>query len=77
MQTGRSRQRIPVGVAGGPQTWIGGQYWADPLRDRRVERGEVVAQAGASRTLHLLSHQADASHGGFEMEVTVPLASSG
>lgn len=36
----------------------------------------MIARAGAGRTLHLLTHQATASHRGFEMEVTVRLASS-
>ena len=61
----------------GTRLWAGKEYWASPLQDWRVEDGEVIGKAGAGRTLHLLTHQVGATGGGFEMEVTVRLASSG
>lgn len=56
--------------------WIGPEYWANPLQDWRMQDGEVIAKAGAGRTLHLLTHQAPGSEGGFRMEVTVRLVPS-
>ena len=61
----------------GSRIWVGKEYWANPLQDWRVEDAEVIGRAGASRTLHLLTHQVVATGGGFEMETTVRLVSSG
>ncbi len=61
----------------GSRTWVGKEYWANPLQDWRVEDGEVIARAAAGRTLHLLTHQVATSGSGFQMEATVRLVSSG
>ena len=60
----------------GSRTWIGPEYWANPLQDWRVEDGEVVGRAAAGRTLHLLTHQVGATGNGFQTEVSVRLADS-
>ena len=57
----------------GSRIWVGKEFWANPLQDWRMDDGEVVARAGAGRTLHLLTHQATSEGGGFEMEVAVRL----
>lgn len=59
----------------GTRIWIGPEYWANPLQNWKMQDGEVLAKAAAGRTLHLLTHQAPGSEGGFRMEVTVRLAS--
>ena len=59
----------------GSRTWIGKEYWANPLQDWRVEDGEVIADAAAGRTLHLLTHQVASSSGGFDLQATVRLVS--
>lgn len=59
----------------GSRTWIGKEYWANPLQNWRVEEGEVIAQAAAGRTLHLLTHQVTPSGGGFHLQATVRLVS--
>ena len=59
----------------GSRTWIGKEYWANPLQDWRVEDGEVIAQAAAGRTLHLLTHQVTPSGGGFHLQATIRLVS--
>ena len=61
----------------GSRIWVGSEFWANPLQDWRVDDGEVIARAAPARTLHLLTHQVVESGGGFEMECTVRLASSG
>lgn len=61
----------------GNRIWVGKEYWANPLQDWRVEDGEVISRAAAGRTLHLLTHQVSESSGGFHMETSVRLASSG
>ena len=61
----------------GNRIWVGKEYWANPLQDWRVEDGEVIAQAAAGRTLHLLTHQVSASGSGFDMETSIRLASPG
>ncbi len=58
----------------GERVWIGPQYWANPLQNWRTAEGEVLAQAAAGRTLHLLTHQAVEGEGGLSMAVTVRLA---
>jgi len=40
----------------GTRIWIGPEYWANPLQDWRMQDGEVIAKAGAGRTLHLLTN---------------------
>ncbi len=59
----------------GSRTWIGKEYWANPLQNWRVEAGEVIAQAAAGRALHLLTHQVTPSGGGFHLQATVRLVS--
>ena len=61
----------------GDRVWIGPEYWANPLQNWRTAGGEVFAQAGAGRTLHLLTHQAVDGEGGLSMEVAVRLAEGG
>ena len=61
----------------GSRVWVGNQYWANPLQDWRVHDGEVIAQAAAGRTLHLLTHQVEQSSGGFQIEATVRVATRG
>jgi len=41
----------------GRRIWIGPEYWANPLRDWRVEDGWIAADAGVDRTLHCLTRQ--------------------
>jgi hypothetical protein len=63
----------------GSRIWIGPEYWANPLTDWRLENGTVVAQAAENRTLHLLTHQVEASSNGplrMSVEITPPAASS-
>ncbi len=57
----------------GSRIWVGPEYWANPLQDWRIEDGEVIARAGAGRTLHLLTHQVGEAGGGFQMETTARL----
>jgi alkaline phosphatase D len=57
----------------GSHIWVGPEYWANPLQDWRVEKGELVGFAAHDRSLHLLTHQVENTSGGFEMEVEVRL----
>lgn len=54
----------------GTRTWIGPEYWANPLQNWRMEDGEVIAQAAAGRTLHLLTHQVE-TPGDLHLEITI------
>lgn len=60
----------------GSRVWVGPEFWANPLQSWRVDDGEVVARAGAGRTLHLLTHQVGDGGGGFAMEATVRVVRS-
>ena len=57
----------------GSHIWVGPEYWANPLQDWRVEKGELVGFAAHDRSLHLLTHHVENTSGGFEMEVEVRL----
>jgi len=55
----------------GSRIWVGPEYWANPLQNWSVDDGEVRAQAGAGRTLHLLTHQGRGGDGTLETRVKV------
>ncbi len=58
----------------GSRTWIGPEFWANPLQDWRVEDGEIVARVAEGRTLHLLTGQVEKEFGSLTCRVRVKLA---
>lgn len=55
----------------GSRIWVGPAYWANPLQNWSVLDGEVQAEAGPGRTLHLLTHQVADGDGELQIRVTV------
>ncbi len=52
------------------RTWIGPEYWANPLQDWRVANGRLeCAVSGMNRNVNLLTHQLGGRAGGFEISV--------
>jgi len=55
-----------------PRTWIGPEYWTNPMQDWKVEKGRLgCTVAGVNRSIHLLTHCLEAESGPFETTVTV------
>ena len=52
------------------RTWIGPEYWANPLQDWRIADGRLEALVpGGNRNVNLLTHELGAEPGGFAMSV--------
>lgn len=54
------------------RTWVGGEYWANPMEDWQVRGGGVeVLSFGGNRSVHSLTHQITNPDRGFEVSVVV------
>ena len=52
------------------RTWIGPEYWANPLQDWRIAHGRLeCAVSGMNRNVNLLTHQLGSEGGAFQMSV--------
>ncbi|MEN8224784.1 MAG: hypothetical protein ABFS05_05430, partial [Bacteroidota bacterium] len=52
------------------RTWIGPEYWANPLQDWRLHNGEIECiSSGGYRSVFLLTHEIGTQEGGFSMSV--------
>lgn len=52
--------------------WIGPEFWANPLEDWRLRDGVLeCTRPGASRNVHLLTHQLSPEPGDFELSVHI------
>jgi alkaline phosphatase D len=62
--------------ATGPRTWIGPEYWTNPLQDWQVDKGRLSCIfAGPNRSLHLLTHVLETGSGTFETRVQIGIPS--
>ena len=58
----------------GSRTWIGPDYWTNPLQDWQAEKGRLSCLvAGANRSIHLLTHSLESESGDFETRITIGL----
>ena len=58
-----------------PRTWIGPDYWTNPLQDWQVFQGRLSCNvAGPDRSVHLLTIALDKKNGNFETTVTLGLS---
>jgi len=58
----------------GSRTWIGPDYWTNPLQDWQVEKGRLSCiVAGANRSIHLLTHALEPESGNFETSIAIGL----
>ena len=56
------------------RTWIGPDYWTNPLQDWQVEKGRLSCTiAGANRSIHLLTHMLENVPGKFETSTVIGL----
>ncbi len=56
------------------RTWIGPDYWTNPLQDWQAEKGRLSCLvAGANRSIHLLTHSLGSESGDFETRITIGL----
>jgi alkaline phosphatase D len=55
------------------RTWIGPEYWSNPMQDWHVEKGRLICDvAGPGRSVHLLTHSLTGTDGGgFRTRVNV------
>jgi alkaline phosphatase D len=54
------------------RTWVGPEYWTNPLQDWQVEKGRLnCIFAGPGRTIHLLTHNLKSDSGTFETCVNI------
>lgn len=54
------------------RTWLGPEYWANPLQDWQVCNGRAeLLKAAAGRSIHSLVHQLGDRPGGFHMSVRI------
>jgi len=54
------------------RTWIGPEYWTNPLQDWQVEKGRLnCVVANVNRSIHLLTHSMEEISGDFETTVTL------
>ena len=63
----------------GSRTWIGPEYWTNPLQDWLVEKGRLSCiVAGSNRSIHLLTHALETGPGTFEtrVQIGIPLLTS-
>ena len=59
------------------RTWIGPEYWANPLQDWKVSEEAIVGIAARNRTVHSLTKQVSNTDGGFRVAAKIRLDSSG
>jgi len=60
-----------------PRTWIGPEYWANPIQDWQVSNGELECLVCKSnRNVHLLTQKLDSTKGTLRMKVNLQLYSS-
>lgn len=66
------RQQIDGWGKSHDRVWLGGDFWANPMEDWRVENGWAQCQtSGSNRSIHSLTHQLDNLQGSFSMSVKV------
>ncbi len=54
------------------RVWLGGDFWANPMEDWRVENGWAECQtSAANRSIHSLTHQLSNAQGNLAMSVRV------
>ncbi len=58
------------------RTWIGPEYWSNPMQDWQVTNGELVCLVnGKNRNVHLLTQKLDTTTGDLKMNVDLKLFS--
>lgn len=59
------------------RVWLGGEYWANPMEDWRVNNGSAECLSlGANRSIHSLTHQLTNTEGSLSMVVDVTTVES-
>src|SRR3954447_11092572 len=63
--------RIPALAAGASErSWIGPQFWANPLQDWRLRDGRIECfVSGGDRNVYLLTHEVVSAPGTLELKV--------
>ncbi|MEN8122495.1 MAG: alkaline phosphatase D family protein [Bacteroidota bacterium] len=52
------------------RTWIGAEYWANPLQDWQLSNGRMeCVVSGGERNVYLLTHEIDSVPGNFKMNI--------
>ena len=52
------------------RTWIGPEYWANPLQDWQLQDGQIECiTSGGFRNVFLLSHEIGSQEGDFSMSI--------
>ena len=60
------------------RVWIGPEFWANPMEDWRLARGELeVLRGGANRNVQLLTHQLGEQPGSFTTQAVFTLEEAG
>ena len=60
-----------------PRTWIGSEYWANPMQDWHVENDRIECLvSNENRNIHHLTRQLGNQEGAFEMQVNLGLLNS-
>jgi alkaline phosphatase D len=60
--------------ASSARTWIGPEYWSNPLQDWQIEDGKLVCLVSKkNRNVHLLTEKLDTLPGSFSMRVNLKL----
>ena len=71
---GQTRANLPLIQSGVTRTWIGPEYWANPLMNWRLADGRIeCSHGGWVNELHSLTHQLKPGKGSFTMTVTTGL----
>ena len=71
---GQSHAELPRIQSGVTRTWIGPEYWANPLMNWRLSEGRIeCSHGGWVNELHSLTHQLKPGQGSFTMTVTTGL----
>ncbi len=59
------------------RTWIGPEYWSNPMQDWQVEKGRLICNfAGPDRSVHLLPYSIENSTGNLETSLIVGIPSA-